>query len=94
MPVAPTTATTPVPDASLKPFSLLAAPPAPRCVVPALRHLTLTRARAGLTRAHCRLGHVRRPNSVPHGRALRVVAQTPRAGAKHSAGYKVGIWLR
>lgn len=96
MPIAPTTATTPVPDASLKPYALLAAAsaPAPRCVAPALHHLTLTRARAALTRAHCRLGHVRRPHSVPHGRALRVAAQTPRAGAKHSAGYKVGIWLR
>jgi hypothetical protein len=93
VPIAPTALATPVDDTSLYAYALLPSA-APACVVPSLRHLTIKRAGGALVGAHCRLGRVRRPRHVPRRHVLRVVAQTPRPRVRHSAGYKVGIWVR
>ena len=61
------------------------------CRVPALKGLTLARARKALTRAHCKLGRVRRPRHA-HG-ALVVEGQSHRKGAKLAAGAHVNVVL-
>jgi hypothetical protein len=49
---------------------------APRCVVPALKGLTLTRARVRLHAAHCSVGALRGVPARP-GQRGRVLASTP-----------------
>jgi hypothetical protein len=66
---------------------------APRCVVPRLLHLTLVKARASLTRAHCRVGTVRRPLRWPPNHPLIVATQSARAHSKHRARYRVNLRL-
>jgi hypothetical protein len=63
------------------------------CVVPGLRHKTLSQAKRSLSRAHCRLGRVRRPHHVSRGHTLRVISQNPRAKTTHSPGAHVGVTL-
>jgi hypothetical protein len=63
------------------------------CIVPGLRHKTLSQVKNALSRAHCRLGRVRRPKHVARGHTLRVVSQNPRANTMHSPGYHVGVTL-
>ena len=67
--------------------------PAARCVVPKLKGLTLTAARSKLTRAHCRLGTVRRPKRVARGATLVVKTQGPAAGRRLASGAKVQVTL-
>ena len=59
------------------------------CVVPSLRGRTLTRARAALAAAGCRLGKVKRVHaSVRRGRIIR---STPRAHRVRPAGARVSV---
>lgn len=46
------------------------------CSVPNLVHQTLKQAERALTRAHCRLGKVRRPKHVPRHHVLWVASQS------------------
>jgi Tol biopolymer transport system component len=65
-------------------------PPAPplRCVVPRVVGLRLAKARTRITRAHCRVGRIRRARSR---RAGRVLSQNPRAGARRPAGTRISL---
>ena len=65
-------------------------PPQPpqRCVVPRVVGLRLGTARKRIRRAHCRVGRVRRAYSRRVGRVL---AQSPRAGARRPAGTRVNL---
>lgn len=65
---------------------------ATKCVVPALIHKTLARARTALHRAHCALGRVTEPKH--HHGTLHVRSQKPRAGSKLAAGAKVAVTLK
>lgn len=75
-------------------------PPAPQpattqCVVPKLKGLSLSAARTKLTRAHCKLGKVKKPKlrksaKKPH---LVVARQSPAAGAKLRGGSAVNVTL-
>jgi len=61
------------------------------CRVPALKGLPLARARKALTKAHCKLGRVRRPK---HARGLLVVErQSHRSGTKLAAGAHINVVL-
>ena len=59
-----------------------------RCVVPRVLGQRLAMARARIRRAHCSVGRIGRASS---GRSGRVVAQSPRPGAKRRRGYPVGL---
>ncbi len=96
-----------VDDASLAAFPLTVThtpPPVPNpdpdpkrvpvCVIQSLAHKTLAQAKTALTRAHCALGSVSRPRKVLRHWVLRVSSQSPRAGQRHPAGYRVRIALR
>jgi hypothetical protein len=63
------------------------------CVVPGLRHKTLSQTKRALSRAHCRLGRVRRPTHLSRRHTLRVISQNPRAKTTHAPGYHVGVTL-
>ena len=67
-------------------------PPAPpvQCKVPKVGGLLLRTARTRIVKANCRVGRVRRARSR---RALvgRVLAQSPRAGARRAKGTKVNL---
>lgn len=63
------------------------------CVVPSLRHKTLSQARRLIIRAHCRLGRVATPSRRPSHRALWVVQQLPRAHSAKPANWKVFLRL-
>jgi hypothetical protein len=62
-----------------------------RCKVPSLAGLTLTKARAKLKKAHCRLGKVTKKRS--RVRKGRVIAQKPKRGAVRRKGARVGVVL-
>lgn len=64
-----------------------------RCVVPRLERLILVKARAALTRAHCRLGTVIRPRHWPAHHPLRVLTQSAAPHSKHRANFRVGLRL-
>jgi hypothetical protein len=70
-----------------------AAGPTAVCRVPRLRGLTLPKAKRRLARAHCRLGHVRRPRKRVRGARLVVARQRPGAGWTRRAGARVGVRL-
>jgi subtilisin family serine protease len=74
-------------------LALGAAPRLPlrACVVPALVGRRLSRARAEIARAGCRLGRVRRVRS--RGRSGRVVRQHPRAGTRLAPHGRVALTL-
>jgi hypothetical protein len=67
----------------------------PRCVVPAIKNVTLVRARQRLATHHCRLGRVRlRASARRVGVAKRRVAsQSPHAGAVRPERARVSVWL-
>ena len=67
-----------------------AAPPA-RCVVPKLKGKTLRQAKQLLRAARCALGRVTR--RAARRRPGRVIAQSPRPGARRPAGTKVALVL-
>ena len=64
---------------------------AAKCVVPKLKGRTLARARKALRRAHCSLGHVKKP--AKHKHQLVVVSQAPAARKKLPSGGKVNLRL-
>jgi hypothetical protein len=66
---------------------------AARCVVPGLRHLTLSQARRALGRAHCQLGTLRKPRGVAPHHVLRVVSQSAPARSRHANDYRVDVRL-
>lgn len=76
-----------VPDAAVGSYALVP------CVVPALRRLSLARARAAIVRAHCAVGKIHLPRAVRRPHVLRVRRQTPGPGARHRGGYKVALTL-
>ena len=60
-------------------------------MVPKLKGKTLAQAKKALAKAHCKLGKVKKkkaPKKTKHGA---VIATTPAAGAKKSAGAKVNV---
>jgi beta-lactam-binding protein with PASTA domain len=59
-----------------------------RCRVPRLIGLKLDRARRKLRSRHCGLGRVRKTRSR---RVLKIIAQTPRAGAVRANGFRVKL---
>ena len=64
-------------------------PPPPKCKVPKVVGKKLPAARRMITRAHCRVGRVRRARSgKPRGR---VVEQTPRWGVSRARGARVNL---
>jgi uncharacterized repeat protein (TIGR01451 family) len=86
----------PPPPPVLLPPPVVPSPPASRptptrrCFVPLVRGKSLRAARAAITRGHCRVGRVRRTFSS-RMKAGRVVAQTPRAGARLAVGARVHL---
>jgi hypothetical protein len=64
------------------------------CVVPTLRHRTLSQARAALVKRHCELGAVHRPSLRRRHHVLHVTRQSAKPGSKHPVGFRVRIWLR
>jgi hypothetical protein len=96
----PTPAATQVDDQALAGFPIgSGGSPLPRttavakCVVPRLKHMTLSRARGALRRSSCRLGKVRRPRHWPRHHVLRVFGQSATARSKHRIRYAVNLWL-
>ncbi len=87
-PVNPTSSATAVDDASLSSFPRL-----PVCVVPSLRHRTLSQARRALHHARCTVGKVHRPAHWPRHHVLRVVRQSSSATSIHPAQYAVSLNL-
>jgi hypothetical protein len=67
--------------------------PAPNCVVPKLRGMTVRQAQGTLRRAHCRLGKVHRPRHPPRHHTLRVLTQSPQARTRRAADYAVDVRL-
>jgi Domain of unknown function (DUF1906) len=63
------------------------------CVVPGLRHMTISRAAGTLRRAHCRLGRIRRPRRVRRHHVLRVKSQSVPRGSRYRATFAVGVTL-
>ena len=64
-------------------------PPPPKCKVPKVVGRKLPMARRMITRAHCRVGRVRRAESRrPRGR---VVKQSPRWGVKRARGARISL---
>jgi hypothetical protein len=63
------------------------------CVVPRLKHMTLTRARRALRKANCRVGRVRKPKHVKRHHTLRVYGQSAKVRSQHMARYRVNLRL-
>jgi Rv2525c-like, glycoside hydrolase-like domain len=63
------------------------------CVVPRLKHMTLTRARKALLKGNCRVGKLRKPTHVKRHHTLHVFGQSAKARTKHAVRYRVNIWL-
>jgi TolB protein len=63
-------------------------PPSVRCRVPRLIGLRLDRARTKLRSRDCRVGRVRKAHSR---RVLKIIAQSPRAGAVRANGFRVKL---
>jgi uncharacterized repeat protein (TIGR01451 family) len=86
----------PLPPPVLLPPPVMPPPPASRptptrrCIVPLVRGKSLRAARAAITRGHCWVGRVRRTFSS-RMKAGRIVAQTPRAGARLAVGARVHL---
>jgi hypothetical protein len=63
------------------------------CVVPRLKHMTLTQARRALLRANCRVGKVRAPKHVKRHHTLRVFGQSAKVRSQHAVRYPVNLLL-
>jgi hypothetical protein len=63
------------------------------CVVPRLKHMTLTRARSALRKANCRVGNVRKPKHVKRHHTLRVYGQSAKVRSQHITRYRVNLRL-
>jgi PASTA domain len=77
-------------SAASDPTPLVRSARARRCIVPNVRGRTMRAARAAIRRGRCRVGRIRRTFSN-RARAGRVLAQTPRAGARRAAGARVHL---
>ena len=64
-------------------------PPAPGCVVPKLKGLKLSKAKAALKKARCRTGKVTKKKS--RKKKGTVIAHRPKAGSKLAAGTRVAL---
>lgn len=64
------------------------------CVAPQLKRLSLARTQSALRRAHCRLGHVKRPKHWARHHTLRVFSQSVRARSRRPSGARINIRLR
>jgi beta-lactam-binding protein with PASTA domain len=65
---------------------------APRCIVPALHGKSLQTAKTTITKAHCRLGVVRR-RTAPKALFGKVVSQSPAAAKRLEGGTFVRLTL-
>ncbi len=65
-------------------------PPAPKCVVPKLKGLTLKAAKSKLKHAHCGVGAIKKRHSKSV-RKGKVISSSPGKGASRAAGTKVGL---
>ncbi len=63
------------------------------CIVPDLNGLSLSRAKRGLSRGRCRLGHVSKPRRVKRGYTLVVSAQRPGADSIRPVNSPVNVKL-
>jgi hypothetical protein len=67
--------------------------PKPRCKVPSLKNLTITRAKSKLTSGHCKLGKVTTPRKLKRKKGLVVRSQSRKAGSSTVNGAKVNVTL-
>ena len=65
--------------------------PQPKCVVPSLEGLKLTKARAALKKANCTVGKVTRKKSAH--KATVVLKQNKKAGAVLARGSKITLTI-
>lgn len=65
-------------------------PPVVSCVVPKLVGKTLGRAKTAIARAHCRVGGITRVRSAKRLKG-RIVAQSPKPGARPARGTRVAL---
>jgi cell wall-associated NlpC family hydrolase len=63
------------------------------CLVPRLKGLTVAKARAALSQAHCGLGALERAKH-DRGHTLHVIKQSVRAGTNRPVGYRVSVTVR
>ncbi len=63
------------------------------CVVPRLKHMTLTGARQALLKANCRVGMVRKPKRLKPHHTLRVFGQSAKVRSQHAVRFRVNLWL-
>jgi hypothetical protein len=63
------------------------------CLVPRLKHMTLTRARRALLKANCRVGTVRKPKHVMRHHTLHIFGQSAKVRSQHPARYRVNLLL-
>ncbi len=94
-PTCPITPVTDPPATTTTTTTTTTAPPPPVkvCVVPKLKHLTLTSARAALTRANCRVGTLRKPRRVARHHVLHVFGQSAAPKSTHPHGDRINLWL-
>jgi hypothetical protein len=79
--------------ATVRGAGALPAPIIKHCVVPRLKHMTLTRARRALLKANCRVGALRKPRHVKRHHTLRVFGQSAKVRSQHLALYRVNLLL-
>lgn len=65
-------------------------PPPVKCVVPKVKHETLTGAKRAIKKAHCAVGRVTRVKSTKKNKG-RVIAQKPKPGKHLRKGAKVAL---
>ena len=93
-PITPVTDPTPATTTTTTTTTTSAPPPPVKvCVVPKLKHLTLTSARAALTRANCRVGTVRKPRHVARRHVLHVFGQSAAPKSTHPDGDRINLLL-
>jgi Domain of unknown function (DUF1906) len=63
------------------------------CVVPRLKHMTLTRARQALLKGNCRVGKVQKSRHVKRHHTLRVFGQSAKVRSQHPVRYRVNLLL-
>jgi hypothetical protein len=61
-----------------------------KCVVPKVANKTLAAAEKALTKAHCKVGKIKRAKSG-HVKKGRVISSSPAVGKSYAAGYKVNL---
>ena len=83
------------PGTSPTPLSQPPVPSAIHCVVPKLKGLSLSAARTKLSKAHCKLGKVKKPKLKKSAKkpTLVVARQSPAANTTHPSGTVVNVTL-